>query len=224
MKTIIIPDIHLKIERADQILSSEDWDQAVLQGDLFDDFGDTAVQNQIAATWLKGLLYDPRFTVLWGNHDQHYLLDNPYWICSGYSKAKHDAILEVGIDPTRLKLATVVDGGWLISHAGFHSHYLEMHKDVGPITASEIARLEMLDGKVPQLCQIGRDRGGKGIIGGITWLDYGSFVPHPEYRQIFGHTPAAKPRGGWAGNWCIDTHLHHYALITDGHLEIKESK
>ena len=226
MRTLVIPDIHTRFEIAQQIIDLEAANRIVLLGDYFDDWTDSADSNAATAEWLKDKLEDPNIIALWGNHDQHYLLDNWIpWACSGFTRSKRTAIRSIlkSDDTHTLRLAANVDG-WLLSHAGFHPRLLRRMNGEDPVAVANGQVLEeMLAGKVPELVAIGRDRGGPAYTGGITWLDWHSFRSTPGVRQICGHTENALPRNE-GENWCIDTRLGHYAIIEDGTLEIKECK
>lgn len=95
---------------------------------------------------------------------------------------------------------------------------------------------------VPYL-ECGWDRGGNRPFGGLIWCDWNTFASIKGINQIVGHTPDKLPRvhiqnvnGGYTKkpilkfidhrdsfekksvsiNYNLDTHLNHYATITDG--------
>lgn len=93
------------------------------------------------------------------------------------------------------------------------------------------------------LIAVGWDRGGRQHFGGITWCDFRNLVSIKGINQIVGHTPHKVPQvhaidggGGytvksifeflsikrdWVSiNYDLDTHSNHYAVITDGVVEI----
>ncbi|MGB9030556.1 MAG: metallophosphoesterase, partial [Acidobacteriaceae bacterium] len=124
MKTLIIPDIHNKIEIADWIVGAEPADVVVYLGDYFDDFGDGPEDARRVAEWLnRTALRDDRVCLI-GNHDVPYLFPATlkHTMCSGWSVAKAQAI-KVTIDPgavARMKLvyADGVPDSSIFSHAG----------------------------------------------------------------------------------------------------------
>ncbi len=104
--------------------------------------------------------------------------------------------------------------GWLLSHAGltYETRYANV--------ASGLAVVKQ--GGVSRIFGAGWSRGGEYPVGGITWLDwYDEFEPISDYKQIVGHSRGKVPREK-LGNWCLDTDLRHYGLITDGELSIHE--
>lgn len=224
MKTLIIPDIHCKHSRAEAIIQHVPHDQVVLLGDYFDDWKDSPDMNAATAEWLKGKLADPTVLALWGNHDQHYLLDHRRWICSGYDPLKKLAIRAILTQEDIAKLALAVTcGGYLLSHAGFDRRLVG--EAFGRQHLADFANYEvlplMLEGEAHRLLGIPFSRGGDRAVGGITWQDWTEFYDITDVPQIVGHTEVASPR--WEGDSvCLDTRLHHYGLITDGELIVEE--
>ena len=242
MGTLIIPDLHDKSQQAQAILDSEQWDKAVLCGDVFDDFTTDVREAVVTANWLQETLKNPDITCLWGNHDLHYAWLWPWLRCSGYSPEKQQAILLTGIESlrTRFRFHVWVDG-WLITHAGLDNRLLsQAHYRKAPFRDSTSMKA-FADWLVSeeQRCfdclqfglrhpwlQAGRDRGGDAPVGGLVWSDVRSFQPIPGINQLFGHTPSYNVRevqGRQSRNVCIDTNLRHYAVIENGELTVKET-
>jgi hypothetical protein len=101
------------------------------------------------------------------------------------------------------------------------------------------------------LYTVGRMRGGNSPVGGLTWCDWNEFWPINGVNQIFGHTPSKFPKinVGYSDgmtkvasmedivrktikidkklvnstNYCLDTHSNHYAVVTDGVVNIYDS-
>lgn len=222
MTTLIIPDIHTKHSRAEAIIQSVDHSHVILLGDYFDDWNDSAEQNRATAEWLKEKLHDPTVTCLWGNHDQHYLLDDRRWICSGYDPLKKLAIRSILKDEDiRLLDLAALEQDYLLSHAGFDERLVGCVFPVEDLVlyANTKALHSMREGARPNsLLGIGQVRGGPNRIGGITWQDWDELRPGP-YKQVVGHTRGKEPR--WEDDSvCIDTNLGHYALITNGMLTV----
>ena len=97
------------------------------------------------------------------------------------------------------------------------------------------------------LMEPGHDRGGMQSVGGIIWVDFQGHMPIEGLGQIVGHTFQGTNKGplfrfinkegapmwrraakgvnprwfkqGWT--LCLDTEMHHYAIITDDVLTIK---
>lgn len=136
MRTLVIGDIHNRIETADKIMREVPHDQVVFVGDYFDSFLKIGPDGTVyghadgrkvaykTAKWLKQSLHTPNHVHLWGNHDMPYYKDQmfgyPEWM--GWNARKHGIINHVmrEDDWRKLKFFVWVDD-WLISHAGFHS-------------------------------------------------------------------------------------------------------
>lgn len=219
MKYLLILDIHNKINRAQKLIDGyAKCDRRVFLGDIYDDFGDDAKIAAETARWHKEQLRDPKNDFIWGNHDLPYAFwRNRGLQCSGNTKDKAEVINEI-LTPGDWALTKffVWAGGWLISHAGLRHDYaecdLKTEADRALTCAATIQPHWMI--------QAGHARGGSWKLGGLTWLDWNEeFQPIPGIKQIVGHTPGSQPREK-AGNWCIDTHLRHAAILEDGKLEI----
>ena len=189
MKTLIIPDVH---ERYGQLLHIEEHyfhkaDRIVLLGDFWDTFHPMNEQGLIA-TWLLGHIYDPKFTVLWGNHDAHYAFNGPGFTCSGYNH--HTKALlnkEFPEDAWRkFKLSTNV-GKFVVSHAGFHPTTVSLMDQANDAIERAFA------GKFHPLWAAGYVVGGIEPIGGPTWLRWHE-MSRLDFPQIVGHTPDKKVR------------------------------
>ena len=203
MSTIIVGDLHGKIEIAKEIL--EDRNQAVVfVGDYLDSF-ERSTRDHID---LLDMIFDAvenrdNVQALIGNHELSYL--DPYMRCSGWSSAIAAAVLA----PERvekfesLQIYTEVDG-YLISHAGVSKTWLP-----SDIETTDVA--QYLDTcSDARLYEIGFSRGGQASCGGPLWCDYWrEFKPVPGLKQVFGHTryrPPYEPSGiiEHEGNYLID--------------------
>ncbi len=248
-RTLIIPDIHADIDRAEAIICKHGTgcDRAVLLGDYFDAFNDTPADAERVAKWLVKSVQDPRRVHLVGNHDLPYLggeATAETFMCRGWSIEKHDAARPIlqDLDLPQLHAAVNCDG-WLVSHAGFYSPYLE-GRTMGQLLAiCQEALARAFGGTFDPLFAPSRARGFGDHVGGLTWLDWSrEFFPVPGWHQIVGHTPSRKVRavyssatvnGNWefeqepvaprirdrtdflSMNWCVDTVLRS-ACIVDG--------
>ena len=204
---IVIGDIHNHWVEAEQIASLYDKTHLVVfSGDYFDDFGDSSVDAEQTARWLKGSLDKPNRIHLMGNHDINYSylnyrkdsfgsLQNIY-NCSGYSIQKDDAINHImtEADWDKIKFAHF-ENGWWISHAGFHPNWFEhpikgMDNDV---ILDKLAKAtdDYLNRTWNEIIgAVGRCRGGMQRRGGILWQDaYSESYVISNFKQVFGHTP-----------------------------------
>ncbi len=234
MKYLIIPDIHLKHDRVERIISNEGADQIIFLGDYFDDFGDSVETTLNTARWLKQSLTYPNRIHLIGNHDAHYMFPTRYYDCSGWEYDKMVAIKnELTIsDFKQLKLYHYDESlNVLYTHAGLTQTLVNNRWKGG--TVLEWFKNECKNAideswigiKANYLLKAGKSRGGLEKSGGITWCDLREFVPVKNLNQIFGHTPITIPyeiRTDSTYNICLDTHLNHYLIIDNSVRYIKE--
>lgn len=233
MKYLVIPDIHLKIWRVEEILAKNPgYDKVVFLGDFFDDFNDTEEQIRNTTAWLKDNIHNPRFIFLWGNHDFHYYLPK-ICRCSGYADWKHIIIndsLSLA-DWEKFNFYHFLDKNTLCTHAGLDKSFVKSRKTSSInrflINSAVAADDHFKNGVSHWFVKAGKARYGDQDKGGLLWLDYfGEFTPIPGLNQIFGHTPSKYgPELLMLGdnyNLNLDTHLNHYLIWEDGKYEIKE--
>lgn len=224
---IVIPDSHLQIRKLDFIFNEwyNDSNTIVMLGDEFDDFGDSPRQNEEMARWLSKALDLPNVVSLIGNHTLSYMVKPSR--CSGWSQAKQNVI-----DPFLPKMKekmkffyhTIVnDKQFLLSHAGLHPRFLPARLDLEDLPSfledeSTVAR-ECLTTEFPHwFFHAGMSRGGPYPVGGIMWMDWDEFTPIEGLNQLTGHTrgqTVRKKAGMFSENYCLDTHLCHFAEIND---------
>jgi len=207
MKTLIISDLHLRHNIAEEIIDSVEHDQIVFLGDYFDNWHDTPIQNEEAAEWLKISLNEPNRIHLLGNHDHSYY--DMKFACSGHTKDKSYVINKIlkEEDWKKLKFYYVIDD-WLFSHAGLtHPLYKTLcgkyHITSNLLTASLDKAVTLLDNDIKDfkenpnithsLIGAGVSRGGYNRHGGITWCDVREFHPIPNVNQVFGHSIVENP-------------------------------
>ncbi len=124
--TLILPDIHNKVDRADFIIRSVGADKIICLGDVFDDFNDTVNDAQKSAYWLKKRLNQENFILLKNNHDLGYEYpNNPYAECSGFTRFKSIAINDILTkeDWNKSKWYHFQDG-YFFSHAGLNYSFV----------------------------------------------------------------------------------------------------
>jgi hypothetical protein len=234
---LIIPDVHDRTERVEEILERERYEQAVFLGDWFDSGpGDGPERARRTAEYVRKVAGDRRHVLLLGNHEQHYLWPRLEEIRgSGYTPEKQKAIAEAlgpAAEARRMFRLYAVAGGWLVSHAGLDARLAppEWRGDVARLDAwlEQHAQrtLRMLDeGFVGALAGPGSDRGGTQEVGGILWCDFESLTPLSGVRQIVGHSPGLEVRRKGAADCecvCLDTGLRHYGVIEGGRLRVVE--
>ena len=215
MNTLIIPDVH---ERYDTLLSLRPlMDQAtrvVMLGDFWDTYTPYG-KAKVMAEWVKAHVHDPKFDILYGNHDCHYAFTNGMFMCTGFKHQTHQAIHNVmeTDDWSQFQLYVKV-GKYVVSHAGFHPKTTKLMEQ-----ASDAIDLAFA-GEFHPLWSAGFARGGSQPVGGPTWLDWKEeFTPIEGMPQIVGHThgPDVRFKSVPDGerSYCLDTGLKH-VMWTDG--------
>jgi hypothetical protein len=215
-KILVIGDIHNHWVEAEAIASKYDDHTIVFVGDYFDDFGDSAIDADQTARWLKESLTKPNRIHLMGNHDINYsylnyrkdsngTLQNIYY-CSGYTLQKDDAINRImtNEDWDKIKMYHY-ENGWFFTHAGISKHWFE-HPVLGTTPETIIKRIdeavELYKNReyTDILGAAGRCRGGTHRTGGILWHDhFRESNTIPGIKQVYGHTPVTTSIGP-----CID--------------------
>lgn len=208
MKHLIIPDVHLRWEKAEALIKKVSPDVTVFLGDFFDDFGDNPQSVADGADWFHHSVNQPNRVHIAGNHDIHYWFpDNKYLRCSGYEQYKAITINDFVTkqDWEKLVFFHVIDNKWLLSHGGLAPYWLKPHG----FNAMEISQYKLdtvvrrlksntLDAKktfysggVHWFGLAGHTRSYNApYYGGVTWLDWnGEFHPIRGIHQIVGHTP-----------------------------------
>jgi len=224
-RILVLPDIHLKFDRAERIIAAEGADSVICLGDVFDDFGDTPEQNKAAAEWLKNSLNKKNRIHLMGNHDLHYAKPNAFTICSGFTWEKHEVISTVLTKADWRKLRWFhLHKNFLFAHAGLTKQLFDgsVNWDLWRFLKRETteANKALEKGNTHWVFRAGYSRGGSTPFGGLTWCDWGEFTPLDGIRQICGHTPGLGVRMK-GDNICLDTHLNHYLIVKGRAVEIK---
>lgn len=197
MKTLIIPDLHTKFEKAQRILEKYDkTHKFIFMGDYFDQFGDTPELNAYTAHWLINTMNAYEDAIfLKGNHDEVY---DPRVnvMCSGFSTQKKKAINEVMKieDWNRLKYFHH-ELGWWFSHAGLsvNWHINPMHDTITENTLQSIIDNAIIqqraDNNTNAIWASSYARGGNCSVGGLLWEDWYDLKLIDDLNQIVGHTP-----------------------------------
>lgn len=233
-KTLIIPDIHTGVARAEAIIDDQAHDNVVFIGDYFDAFNDTLEETKQVAEWLKKSLQEKNRLHLLGNHDLAYLNQNH--MCSGFTQNKLSVIKDSGIDLTKLIHYCWV-GDWLCTHAGLSNNFYkfntrcpsEINKDEQVNVNSFLDDMEGSD--IERFYDVSFLRGGTCKFGGILWCDYDEFNDIDNIKQIFGHTKSDEVRHKHnlvedSEHYCIDTGLKNYGLYDSvtNEMIVKEAK
>jgi hypothetical protein len=234
-KTLIVADIHedaIYLQQAEERAAQAD--AVVCLGDYWDSWnGVTEVTHTITA-WVKKKLHDPKWTMLWGNHDLHYAFSIRAFRCSGYSDLRASIIRPQYTlkDWARMRCHTFVDG-WLLTHAGVVPQLAKvpegmsfpdwMHQQEADI------RHALGQGVPHPWLEAGRSRGGSfhNVYGGLVWADWSEMGVIPGVNQLVGHTEARQIRRVEKDGFqsvCMDTQRRHFAWIEDGILKFEQVK
>jgi hypothetical protein len=202
MKTIVIPDIHQRINNIRTILEKEqEYDEVVFLGDYFDSFFEPPKVASFEDTceYLKHLITEhpnkDKFVFLLGNHDLQYIFLNNKdshssvttplnYYCSGFTKNKASKFRKVFFDNgykddffiKNFKLVHQTQG-WTLSHAGIHPSHIPYSKDLDffvNVMANEAWKnFRHLNHQYNWIMSsAGICRGGLDKVGGIVWHDW----------------------------------------------------
>lgn len=232
MRTLIIPDIHNKIDVVKKILDKESTaDEVVFLGDWFDDYDDNINDVINVSKFLNSIYKTENYNFIWGNHDLYYPPFRSFHLCSAGFSADKQMCIESTIDPKVWEQFNFyyITQNYMLSHAGITSKhsYLFDKSNFEMDTFNELilqAERHLYTKQSHFLFRAGFSRGGMLPVGGITWCDFHKdFEPYDNLNQIFGHTTVEEPsyvHGENSVNLCLDTNLQHYAIINDSELEI----
>ena len=158
---------------------------------------DLVALKRVFNRWQAAMADDGWNSLFWGNHDLPYLFaQDGHLTCPGFSWEKQGVIEKAlaGASRERFRLAHNEDG-WLFSHAGFAPQHVEgASPDLLAARANGLISKLSADRYEPLLaCGVGR--GGRELVGGITWLDWWcEFTPTAGLNQIVGHTPGVMAK------------------------------
>lgn len=202
MKTIVIGDIHQRVDSVKSVLEKEtDYDEVVFLGDWFDSFYDPPKVAGFGETaeYLRHLVMDhpnkSKFVFLVGNHDMSYIFNNRAssmtsihktieFYCSGFSTSKAKKFRKVFYDEglkddffyKNFRLVHQTQN-WTLSHAGVHERHIPVGKDADVLIREIIPHVwkNFRDFTIPHhwlLSGAGLCRGGECYVGGVVWLDW----------------------------------------------------
>jgi len=239
-KILVFSDVHQDIKTVKEIIKKENADVNICLGDWYDSFHEDLDKDVEGVTeYLNEKFFKKEKNIsLFGNHDVHYVFDNEYTICSGYTVKKAEAI-DYFLGSSKKEFSEkflwfIFVDDYLCTHAGLHKSFIP------PMTASNDdlydylniqsndANIKIRTNQPHWFYRAGMARGGSQSKGGITWLDFDlEFSPVPSLSQIVGHTYRKRNKVqsyAKTDNYCIDTNLNEYFIITNGKLEVKSSK
>ena len=247
-KVLIISDIHQDINWVKTILEKEkgNFDHIIWLGDFWDSFKfypevETAKNTAKFVVDIVDGKYGPS-SLLLANHDCAYYeahkysskFQSPkhlYNMCSGFTKSKSVEISKI------LKLQHwqqfhlfYTCNGYFISHAGlaqkFWNYYISKEENYDRLWEKSEEALKLINVCSHEILEPGLARGGKQIVGGLTWLDESEFIDFEECdAQIFGHSTSYNHIRKINRSICLDGTQTTYAILhDDGHLDLKSTK
>ena len=91
--TLIIPDVHNRIEWVERAIATFNPNLTILLGDYFHSFDDDKIaRTETTARWLLESLKNPNRIYLLGNHDFCHTFGGIYPQCGGWTKRKQEII------------------------------------------------------------------------------------------------------------------------------------
>jgi predicted phosphodiesterase len=184
-KCLAIGDIHGRPFWRNHL--DEDFDEFFILGDYFDSYRYTYVQErENFLRIVQAARADTRLKLCLGNHDYHYLSDDPFERYSRYRADHAREIRELLEGAMDLMKIVYVRGSTLICHAGLSATFMEEHELAAPEDVNAaFARDKTI------LAFNGFDPFGADVTQGPLWIRPGSLLTDavPGYAQIVGHTP-----------------------------------
>jgi len=231
MRTIVIADLHNRVDWIEAFLKKQIYDFVIFLGDYFDEKGDHRAHAENTARWLKHSLSFKNRIHLRGNHDMAYEFPrNKFVDCPGNNWDKSQVINSILKKEDWRKLEFVTfHQGWTLSHAGLHpkvfSHPIHGMTDEWIKKCCKTAMICCEMGDYSPFLEQG-SRMGSAFMGGCTWLDWYDFVPVKGRNQIFGHSAFIEPKSNHkrnSKNWNLDTFSYYYGVIENGKFSYHDS-
>ena len=232
-KTLILSDIHEDwnyVQKAEE--RAKEADAVVCLGDYWDSWAGITENTHLVTDWVKKKIHDPKWTLLWGNHDLHYAFDIRGLRCSGYSDTRKQIIRPHFRlrDWSRLKFHTWVDSSWLLSHAGLVT-IPDLPGDVSIAqyiheTEADV-RKALGAGQMHPWLEAGYARGGRHGFGGIVWTDWRDMRVVLGINQLVGHSEGYDIRRKTMMGFqsvCMDTQRRHLAWLENDELSFEQVK
>lgn len=205
MKILVISDIHQKHKRAKQLIETyiNEVDHVVCTGDYFDAFTETIKDVEDTALLLKEyLLYNPKITCLFGNHDIPYCYANNESKCPGYTEAKLYRIRDIlkYNDWNQFKYCIEFDE-IVYSHAGFNPKLVLSHEilydnrsyqEIADKTEEHFSR--NISGSIYTAVDHVRSSRPTHQFGNILWGDWGLLGVLDDFSQVVGHSHRPEPQ------------------------------
>lgn len=187
-----------------QELQLEKYNKVIFLGDYCDSYVRSNVE---ILDNLKKLIefrkkIGPKVTLLWGNHEQHYLFGYPQYGCSGYRAEMYPDLHQLLHESRTWFQLAWQQNDLLATHAGVTTHWYntvfqeefaekcpeESKKDLSIADKLNLA----FERRLASIFMVGKLRGGYSRTGGPLWADsieFGKFDLLPNIHQVVGHNP-----------------------------------
>jgi hypothetical protein len=166
----------------------EDYTAYYILGDFFDSYGlPFTVELQNFTEIVNAARQDGRIKLCLGNHDYHYIANDPYERNSRYQTKKAGCIREAHHAARDLiQVVYETDDHILVSHAGISETFMRIHSFKTPLEINERFRQD-----ISCLAFNGTECYGDDVTQGPLWIRPASLLREPfsGYSQIVGHTP-----------------------------------
>lgn len=190
---LVCGDIHGNFEKLSKFLNYKKRKKHLLVGDYVDDFEPRTDEEIIDC--LQSAI-NSNATLLWGNHEVHYL-KNPPFLCSGFRDSLKDKIQEILSKNLDRFLIAYCEDQYLITHAGVHKDYpfngnqQEYSDHLNKEMRNFIIESQLNGNKqeIKPLFYISKYREGDRAFGGPLFMDFLSEELKDDFPQIIGHTP-----------------------------------
>jgi hypothetical protein len=205
-KTLILPDIHNRIDKVRGQINVTQPSKIIFLGDAFHSFDDRPIDMVITARFIIDELcaeYGENFIWLAGNHDVPHLFPGLHHscYCSGFSHEKQRAVQPTlnSFDWSKNVKFIHEENNWWFSHAGLSRWHFE-HAVNGMPDKSEILsnnkRLfkKSKAGLADIMIGAGVSRYGNLPVGGITWQDWREKEVIEGFNEVVGHSIVKRPQ------------------------------
>ena len=214
---VIIPDVHGRSFWRKAVKARPD-DEYIFLGDYLDPYPYEGISESDAFNGLIDIIdfqqrNPDRVTLLWGNHDLHYLypemMGSRYDICNAKRNTQyfwdHQSLFKMAYE------TKVGEKRYLFSHAGVGRGWLEQsftHTEKVDITAELFNTLIGYPPFMDTLGDVSTLRGGRKAYGSMIWADVEEHLmeqnQYPDIVQVFGHSMIGKPLNFKNRIFCLD--------------------
>lgn len=228
-KLIIIPDVH---GRSFWRKAVEDFpeEEFIFLGDYLDPYPREGISSEQAFEGLEEIVAlkerrPDKVTLLWGNHDLHYLysiLEGSRWDRSNAGKnwsffKEHETCFKIAAE------RTVCGKRYLFTHAGVGKQwvkYLDSSLNEEQVTAAWLNSCFPSHPFIQHLSCVSMLRGGFSQFGSCIWADAREHFDEENnfacIIQIFGHTMMSEPINYDNRIFCLDCQECFYLDLENG--------